>query len=599
MLSPLLFALTPIGAPLFTPTEELDALDLVSANALLVAHVKDLPGLRQTAGRNDFVRASVEPAGLLEAFDMQVPPIVPMLFSESISAESLAALDAPFDSALKLVDSIRGDVVLFVELQEQSPVFGLAAYLGSGEAEFVDAANRLLAADGDAPFEQLGQGFLHKIEKTATGTGLPTQHTAIGHGWMVFAGADEPLRCQSLFERLTTQIATGDSTAAGGVNPAFNEARKNLRTQGQFELLVDLAPLMAMGSGMGSMFLPSEVHEGLGKLGVWDMGWLGLRGGIGVGEQADWELAMNLPSGGGLARLADTLRPLPFDLLERVPSDVVSVSASDVDMRALIDGTLAVIGDFGDEYSGMVNGGIDQANAMVGFDLIDDFLGLIGGGNVAFKRPAALDQSNPGMAFLSAYVEASDLLVRLEDYETFEDSLVELAAFGSMMSDGVFELLDEEVREQTFWSLKISEEELPFDLPFRISFTELDGRGVGAFSLDEAGLLQLTDSKPERNVLANPLLGPLLKAQRGLRGAISVVDTAAAMLSARTLLESIDALGQQMIGDMSEAEAETAEEVMQALGSLDEEWIRGYFQGAMLSTVERTGGGIRISLQMR
>ncbi|MHC4378049.1 MAG: hypothetical protein ACYS26_15725, partial [Planctomycetota bacterium] len=69
--------------------------------------------------------------------------------------------------------------------------------------------------------------------------------------------------------------------------------------------------------------------------------------------------------------------------------------------------------------------------------------------------------------------------------------------------------------------------------------------------------------------------------------------------SARTLLESIDALGQQMLGDMSTAEAEVTEEVMRALGSLDEEWIRSYFQGAMLSTLERTAGGIRVGFQMR
>jgi hypothetical protein len=599
MLSPLLFALAPAGAPILTPAEELGALDLVSSSALLVAHVADLPGLRQTAARNDFVRASIEPGGLLEAFAVPVPPIVPLLLSESIPAERLAELDPPFDSALKLVDSVRGDAVFFVELQEQTPVFGLAAYLGAGQSEFVDAANQLLTANGDTPFEELGNGFLHKVEKTTAETGLPTQHVAVGHGWMVLAGADEPLRCQALFERLTNQVAAGDAAAAGGVNPAFTEARKNLRVQGQFELLVDLAPLMQMGSGMGSMFLPPEVHEGLGMLGVWDMGWLGMRGGIGVGEQADWELAMNLPSGGGLARLADTLRPVPFDLLERVPADVVSVSASDVDVRGLIDGVLAIVGDFGDEYADMANGGLDQANAMVGFDVIDEFLGLIGGGNVAFKRPAALDQDDPGMAFLSAYMEATDLLVRLEDHEAFEDSLVELASFGSMMSEGAFELLDNEVGEQTLWSLEVPEEELPFDLPFRVSFTELDGRGVGAFSLDEAGLLQLIGAKPEKNVLSNPLLGPLLKGQSGLRGAISVVDTAAVMLSARTLLESIDALGQQMLGDMSTAEAEVTEEVMRALGSLDEEWIRSYFQGAMLSTLERTAGGIRVGFQMR
>jgi hypothetical protein len=595
MLSPLLFALTPIGAPAPAPAEELGVLDLVSADAMLVARVTDLPGLRQTAARNDFVRAAIEPGGLLEAFGVPVPPIVPLLLSESIPAERLTEVGAPFDSALELVDAVRGDAALFLELQDQSPVFGFVAYLGEGEADFVRAANTLLAANDDTPFEELGNGFLHKIEKQTSENGLPTQHVAVGHGWMAMAGAEEPLRCQALFERLITQIAAGERTAANGVNPAFVEARKNLRVQGQFELLVDLAPLMEMGSGMGSMFLPPEVHEGLGELGVWNMGWAGVRGGIGVGERLDFEFAMNLPDGSGLAQLADLIRPVPFNLLERVPQNAVQVSAADVDVRGMLDVALRIAGDFGPEYADMINGGLDQANAMVGFDLVDEFLGLVGGG-VTFTRPDAADASDsPAEEFLKTYVDATDLLLTLEDHEAFEDALVELADFGAAMSEGAFELVASELGEQTVWGLDLNEDVAPFQIPFRLAFKELDGRGMLAFSVDEPGLTRLLGAKPEKNVLSNELLGPILQSQRGLRATIQAVDTAAILMRARDSMLALSGLaGQFDPGAMDELGP-----MVEVAAKIDDAWIKRYFQGAALTTLERTANGIRWSQSAR
>lgn len=595
MLSPLLFALTPIGAATLTPADELGALDLVSSNALLVAHVSDLPGLRQTAARNDFVRAAIEPGGLLEAFGMPVPPIVPLLLSDSIPAERLAEVDAPFDSALELVDAVRGDLVMFLELQEQTPVFGFAAYLGDGEADFVRAANALLAANNDTPFEELGNGFLHKVEKTTVENGLPTQHVAVGHGWMALAGAEEPLRCQALFERLTNQIAAGDRTGGGPVNPAFTEARKNLRVQGQFELLVDLAPLMQMGSGMGSMFLPPEVHEGLGELGVWNMGWAGIRAGIGVGEQADVELAMNLPDGSGLAQLADLIRPVPFGMLERVPQNVVQVSAGDIDMRGVVDVAMRIAGDFGPEYAEMIGGGLDQANAMIGFDLVDEFIGQISGGIVAFARPSSGETEDPALELLQTYLDATDVLFALEDHEAFEDALVELADMGSMMSEGAFELVEGEAGEQVVWSFDLNEEVAPFQLPFRVGFKQLDGQGVGGFSVDEPGLLALLGGKPEKNVLSNELLGPILKSQRGLRATIQAVDTAAMIIRARDAMLALSGFASQF----DEEAMDELGPMIEVASKIDDEWVRRYFQGAALTTFERTASGIRWSQSAR
>lgn len=594
MLSPLLFALTPFWTPApMGAQDELVAYDLVPADALIMAHVSNLPGLRQLAGRNDFVRAMLEPGGVLSAFDMNVPPVVPMMLAESVPADQLAQLDAPFDSAVQLVDSVRGDLVFFMQFTDQVPTFGLAAYLGDRQEDFLSAADTLLLANEDEPFVELGGGFMHQVENVSPESGLPTTHVAVGHGWMAVAGSEDPLRCQTAFEQLTGQIS--GARKGTGLNPAFVEARKNLRDNGQVEVLVDLAPLMAMGSGMGSMFMPPEVHEGLGKLGIWDMGWIAMRGGLGVGEEANWELTMNLPSGGGLARLAETLRPVPFELFELVPQDVIQVSAGDFDMPLFLETLLEITDDFGPEVGEMVSGGLDQANAMVGFDLIDEFLGLVSGKNFAFKRPIETDQDDPASAMLGAYMDYTDIVLFLEDYESVEDAVVELAGMANMMSEGQFELLEVPVGDQVLWTVKIDENEMNLDLPIRLGFGELAGQGVGIYSVDQAGAMALLGDKPEKNVLSNPLLGPILKAQRGLRGNVQAVDTAAALISARDSMMAMGAY-QDMFGF---EESEELDGLLTAVERLDDEWVRSYFQGAMVTTLERTGGGLRVGFQMR
>lgn len=101
--------------------------------------------------------------------------------------------------------------------------------------------------------------------------------------------------------------------------PRHGPAMTSLRSPGQVDLFLDLAPWMgqlgAEAASNGEM-----AANAFAQSGVDGMGWASGRLGVGAGERLDFEVVLDVPPGTLVARVLDLMRPLqPLGCLSVCP----------------------------------------------------------------------------------------------------------------------------------------------------------------------------------------------------------------------------------------------------------------------------------------
>lgn len=597
MLLPFLLALP-------SPAQEaLSNLSLVPSDALVVAHVDDLPVLRGAIAQSSFTRLLTAPDGLLPKADLGY---LRAILDPAPTPETLAQLPDELRQVLELLSQLQGQASAYITRPKASdsgdglgdPVFGLLLEPKLPAAEFEALIQRLVA----------GQEQITFVERDGLRAAVPTRSLIdpaafeagmlFGNGRFAFVAGEDAGQTKGEFERLLRRLGGG---AGDGVdkNPRFQTALRSMAGPAQARLFVDLEPLIDLAMAEAEqedMPLPAAML--MSRSGLEQLTFLTARMHVGALETSEFEFYMPYQEDSILGMLLGNFGPATLEHLRRVPQDAIGASAGSFDLFGLYEDGLALADELEEGMGEMARAQVDAASSFLGFDLEADLISQLAGPVVAFQPARGAGETNAELRdLLGSSGLDSVMLVSLREPDTVEGALLELVDFAAVQSGEDFALVEFDQGGRKLWRF---EADSVGELPFALGFSPAgEPNGVLAFGADPIGVAKALGD-PAANatsVLDHEKLGPLLRANVG-RGPLAVGDTA------RTLQSFYAALS-GMLGASEELEAfatdvgEGSDELEAWLAEADPSAIGRYLSGTSLQVMETGSGGLRLSYVTR
>jgi len=432
MLLPLLATLTVAADPVPASQEQApDLATLVPASALFAGIGEDLGALRERGRQNSWWRLLQDPA-----FEQMLAHVR----GSEAYRQAREELDEEPLETLCSVGAMLEDVVFYVELPNGfagdlgdtfgKQVRGTLAVRHATDAESVAALDRMLAA-GEAELEPVAQdassGFELFDGDDATllrGDGLLVLE--IGGGADAFAAGEQAAarhgRVAALARRMrgddVAAVTSGDSLVS---LPAYRRSRAD--ADHPVELFFDVGHVMEAVTY--DLDVPHDVVPMLEEMGLPDMGHYHMSLDVGTGENIDSFAQLELGVGSVFDRLLAYTRELDTGLLERIPSEAISITLFAYDLGGAYEELGAMVEEF-DYADGQAKAAFDfgvmSAEATLGYTL-DELFGLFTGQFALYTTPVDLEQEDEGVA-----------------------AMLEMAGLGSMPADVyVLELTDGEL----------------------------------------------------------------------------------------------------------------------------------------------------------
>ena len=566
-----------------------DTLALAPADAFLVAHLDDADGLRSQLARNQYYRFLTSPQGLPGALGSRWPAELQAVLSLDPTEEELASLGEEERKILELLQTIRGSATFYLAQasMDHEPVVGIALQPGERMEDFVRLVSGFAEDSGEVTL----------LERNGLQVGVPTRSLTDSSKFeagMIFSAdtfalvaGDSPERTREEFERMVERMSGGEGESVAQ-SPMFPEAMAALRAPGQIDVFLDLTPFLAFADRLPQADDGPAPEEVMAEIGLDQMRWVAGRLGVGAGENLDFEMQVYVPEDTRVAAFLDLFGPMPLELMDRLPADLVSVSAGSFDLAGLYDMALDTVNDFAEGMGDMARAQVEQFGGMLGVDLEEDVLRQFTGAFASFSVPAAeFDaESDPMRAAMLSSGLATAWVAELYDGDVLADSLDDLLEFGGGMMGMPIEL--ETVQVGGFDLTR------PAGVPILYGFSGDGPRDVMAFGLeaDMVAALLADPAGNASNVFDHPQLGPLVSECRS-------ASSFAAGLTAQSMLSMRNGF-LNLMGPIQEESADAElEEVESVLERVDQQMIQSFFEGVGISTFERLPNAVRLHYRTR
>jgi hypothetical protein len=596
--------LLPALLALASPAQEaVSNLSLVPADALVVAHVDDLPALRGAIAQSSFTRLLTAPDGLLPQADLGD---LRTILDPAPTPEALAALPDELRQVLEILSCLKGQATVYLTRPalgteagaSDEPVFGLLLEPKTSAAEFQALMQRLVAAQEQITFVERG-GMLAAvptrslIDPSAFEAGM-----IFANGHFALVGGDEAAPVKAEFERLLARLGGG---AGQGIeqNPRFQAAQRSMSGPAQARFFVDLEPLVdLMMAEMEQDSMPMPAAMLMSRSGLEQLSYLSARMHIGALESTEFELFMPYQQDTILGMLLGNFGPASLEHLRRVPQDAINVSAGSFDVFGLYEDGLSLADEIEEGMGEMARAQVDAASSFLGFDIEADLITQLAGPLVMYQPARSATEPRDELRELLASSGLDSVwLLSLREPETVEGVLLDLVELAAAESGEEFGLVEFAQGGRKLWRIEAgSAGELPLALGFSPAG---EPNGVLAIGIDTNSVAKsLADpASSSTSVLDHQKLGPLLRANLG-RGPLAVGDTARTLQSFYEAISSLGAaagalegLGAESFGDGSELEG--------WLSQADPSAIGRYLSGTSLQVMETGSAGLRISYVTR
>ena len=429
--APALHAGAPVTAPVIvtvTASERLIA--AVPEGAVAVAYCESLPNLRERAEENTWYRLLRSDAGEVwreAANDALADDPTGM----GQSHELLRALwDRLPGGAVVFMGTTGGGLVLDVTGVEADVEALLAKVLEEPRRDWqrADLEHGTFAVEAYAPTGAVWETpAVEAADPTEGREALaPTTGTvddgalilARGNGHLfLLAGGDAAATLQ-----LARTSIDGWSSGKSTSGDRFRGARSSVGGGG-LEFFADLTPMMAEAE--------NEIRNAGSVFDVDPTSLLGLQGDTWVyttlelfrGDRMEARGRLHVPSGGIAARTLATLRPLPVDLLARVPADAVQVSAFGWDIPAFFDLVSDIARELMPDGEGMtLDNALEAGNAALGVNLREDFIGQFSGLFMSWLQPMDAETGDDPLEALMS----TAWLIGLRDGAVFQNAMEQI-----------------------------------------------------------------------------------------------------------------------------------------------------------------------------
>lgn len=557
---------------------EADLLRLVPRDAFLVARTAPLDTLRADLASNAWWQLLHDPAfqPLCSKFD-------------EMHGEIARELDG-FDPR-DLLASVHGQVAFYVltDADFDEPSFGLLVEPGADAEPFrkLQATLRTkIGAHADAKTaNHAGVGYELLVERSSGAAGdAPADDDANTLAFVEYSGvvawlADDDeagarAAAQGLIERLQ-----GRAPAHFGQHPGLIAARSRTHGPTRAEFFLDLATISRkIASEAGSGTTEARLVR---ELGLDRMEWLHARADVGVGENLDLEIAVKLPSDGGITTWLGALRAPNPKFLAKIPQGVGGFGAGGFDLPRLWNDAWASFQRIDAKNAATARQQMQvAAQSFTGLDVERDVISQFTGDYAHF----AVDVPAEEVSALLGVTKAADAsgkpngrafgevhVIGLRDPLAFEatlDGLIERFGAAEMIGE-------EEVAGHEVYFLELGEH-----ARFSWSF----GDDCVFLSPSQTAMTTALEhaAKPDAaNVAQDPRFAKMIDQEKDAI-AFSIASTPATLSSLATVLE--------LVADMQPG-----------VPTL-EDWpatVESYFKGNLTSSVRIANGELRVQLRAR
>ncbi len=505
----------PPGGPSFDP------LRLVPEDALFVARIPDVDGLRQAARANTHYRFLSEPDGLARSVDEEYEQLRIVLEFDP-SPDELAKLEPDAREAHDLAASIDGSVTKFLQFVDSKRwlvVFGavLSGTIVVPERPMaeVEAVLQGMAARKQQALSVFYRDGFRIVQPAPEEEGeLIHEATIFAESWFAHLSVSSSAS-QGIETWIDPLLASARAMEAGEVsasvldNPIWNRANGARSFVPQAELWINVQKLWEAEKG-------SETPDFTRFLGLDGVEWIVGGARLGPDEVSEVELAIHVPRGARVNQLLDAFGPLPLHLLERFPLEAGSVTAMNIDPHRLFQTGLALSNTYQSGLGDVASDQVETLSDLLGVDLEEDVLAQIPGPMAAY-RPSLEAQmaeglereileGRPGGPRIPLWLEAGTFAVELYDSQIFADELPQLVEAAA-----------------EWFGVSVDVKEVPLDGESVVSFGfgsarwafevfELAGGALMGLSQDRAQAKALESGPGEgQGLLEHPQLGPLLR----------------------------------------------------------------------------------------
>ena len=575
--------------PLLATQEKASCLDLTPSDAVFAVHLDSVSELRTQLTRNNYYRFLTSPEGLLGAFGDEVPVELRTILALDPTEEQLAALDEESRTILSLLHAVSGSATVYVANASlgEEPLVGVVLEPGDRMPQFAELVAEIAAKSGEISLLERGPVRVGVPTRSLTGQGEFTAGMIFSADRFGFVTGEDQEAVQAEFERLVERMS-GENGSSLLANERFLESRSALTSPGQIDLFLDVATLMqwvALAPSDPDGPSPQEVLE---TIGADRMRWIAGRANIGTGEVMDLEFQAHIPKDSMVASVADLFGPLPFGLIERIPTDAIAVGGLNFDMTGLFNLALDSVDQFAEGMGELGRAQIEQFSSMLGVDLEADLLEQFTGGFATYSVPAReIDfESDPMAAMMQSSGLATAWVVELYDADLVADSFDGLIDFAGGAGGMSLELETVSVSGMDLLQ--------PAGMPFTFGFQQNAGMGAMAIGLEPGMVAELLRDPSDRSksILDHEQLGPLVQLNRNA-STFSAGLTAQTMISARTGMLGLIGL---FDSEFEDAEAEVFEA---ALEHIDRDLVESFFQGVGVSSMERLPNSIKLHYRTR